>query len=1010
MNASGSASIEVGHRVRYLPSGEIGVVVTCTDALCEVAFPDALRWIDRASLERLPSDPPEQLAVGLLGEGRPYALRLQALYLQHAYRYDPLSGLSNARIEPTLHQIYVAHMVTQKLQPRMILADEVGLGKTIEAGLIIKELRARGLVDRVLIIVPASLQLQWQHELRSKFNEDFDIVDGSALKFLGRDGGNPWTKRSNVITSIQFARDQARAEKLIEADWDLVVFDEAHYVRRRFGGKNKVATTLAYRLADELKELVNGLLLLTATPMQLHPLELYSLIELVEPGLYPSFEAYDERRRELPRMSQLMQGLRGWPVLGTNEREELLRDHATLLRELTGVDDVAPVLDEEEARDQVMDKLVERHPLAGVLVRNRKAEVGGFTSRTANRILVELSEEERGLYSDVTDYIRYVYDRALKDKDRVVGFVMVTYQKMLTSSSQAIRHSLMRRADKLRRTLSEGEDAKVKLGREALEALRDADEVSAALGDVDAATIKELVGWELERIEGLVERLGRVRDFKARELKRLVDAILGQRPDEKILVFTQFVETQGFLEEVLRSAGYEVVVFNGRMKVEEKEMAAARFRRSAQVMISTEAGGEGRNFQFCHVMVNYDLPWNPMKVEQRIGRLDRIGQKSPVFIYNLACAGTIEERVLDVLEHRIGLFEESVGSLDPIIGEVEKDIERLVMEHVGMFDRNFEQYAVDLERRVREAKQRERTLADFVLDRASLRRDVANELLGRTPLARHTDLRAFVEAALDHYGGDLSQTADGTDVISLAPHLAAELRVRRNVFQGAFDWRSALEREELDFFAFGHPLIDRIVDLPITRDPVLTGARRLGSVPPGTWVEIFYEFRSQGVRSSGELRRHLVGPDLQVMSESVRSMPPLGEPIEGFEPPAWIGQAVEASKSRFRREYEEQRDRALVEDEEIKAEELKRAERIFEYRRVRLEKLIEEQEAWIRDREERGSERDRKILPARRGKLAKDRERLAGLRSEHEQQVQQIRDRQVGVDARILAAGIVVGG
>jgi SNF2 family DNA or RNA helicase len=998
--------IEVGQRVRYRPSGEVGVVVGSTDQLLEVSFPDGLRWVDEGSLEPLEPDPVQALTRGLLGRGFPYGLRLQALFLRHAYRYDPLSGLSNARVEPTLHQVYIAHLVTQKLQPRMILADEVGLGKTIEAGLIIKELRARGLIERVLIIVPASLQPQWQQELRSKFNEEFDIIDGRALKFLGRDGQNPWTKRANVITSLQFARNAQRSEKLIEAGWDLVIFDEAHYVRRRFEGRSKLVTTLAYRLADELKELVDGLLLLTATPMQLHPMELYSLIELVEPGLYPSFEAYDRRRRDLPRLNDLMRALKGWRALTPAQREEALREHAELLSELVGQGDPARALDDDQARERVMDKLVERHPLAGVLVRNRKAEVGGFTSRTASRVLVEPSAEELELYWDVTDYIRHVYNRAMRDKNPVVGFVMVTYQKMLTSSSYAIRQSLMRRANKLRGELAEAK--RVRMSQDSLEELRAAEEMSAALEDVERAAIADLLEWEIGRLEDLVQRLGRIRDSKARELLTLVTKLLEERPDEKILVFTQFVETQEFLAGVLEAAGYQVARFNGRMNLEEKEAAVARFRREAQIMISTEAGGEGRNFQFCHVMVNYDLPWNPMRVEQRIGRLDRIGQKRPVFIYNLALAETIEERVLDVLEHRIGLFEESVGSLDPILGDVEKDIEQLVMEHLEAFDRRFDEYAEDLEKRVLEAKERERALADFVLDRASLRRDVANELLGRTPLARYTDLRAFVRAALDYYGGHLGEDADGADTISLSPQLSGKLRTRKSVVRGAFDWRLALEREELDFLAFGHELIDRIVDLPITMEPVVTGARRLTDHAPGTWLEIFYQFRSQGVRSTGEIRRHLVGPDLRVRSETVAGMPPLGEPLDGLDLPDWIGRAIEASRAEFQREHEQLRRRALEEDEHVKAEELERAERIFDYRRVRLERRIEEQEAWIREKEERGSERDRKILPARRGKLAKDRERLASLEFEYQQQVREIRERQVGVDAAILAAGIVV--
>ena len=181
------AGLSVGERVRRTATGEDGVVLSVGDGLlAQAAFPSGTVWIHPEELEKLPEGPAERLAAGELGNLEPYGLRLQSLYLGHAYRYDPLTGLSSARIEPQLHQVFVAHRVAQKLQPRMILADEVGLGKTIEAGLIIKELRARRLVDRVLIVVPASLQLQWQSELKSKFNEEFDVLDGAALQYLGR--------------------------------------------------------------------------------------------------------------------------------------------------------------------------------------------------------------------------------------------------------------------------------------------------------------------------------------------------------------------------------------------------------------------------------------------------------------------------------------------------------------------------------------------------------------------------------------------------------------------------------------------------------------------------------------------------------------------------------------------------------------------------------------------------------------------------------------------------------
>jgi superfamily II DNA or RNA helicase len=1007
------AELVAGERVRRAATAEDGVVLSVGDGLlAQVAFPSGTIWIDPEELERLPEGPVERLAAGELGHLEPYGLRLQSLYLRHAYRYDPLTGLSSARIEPQLHQVFVAHRVTQKLQPRMILADEVGLGKTIEAGLIIKELRARGLLDRVLIIVPASLQLQWQSELKSKFNEEFEILDGAALQYLGRGKANPWMARPNVICSLPFASSPRRAEQIIEAEWDLVVFDEAHRVRRSLQGASRISTTQAYRLADELKEQVNGLLLLTATPMQVHPFELYSLVELVEPGLFPTFSAYDTRRGFLPRLNALMKDLKGWNALSDSERAAAVSAHAKLLEELgIPVDGEVETLADDRERERLMDVLVGKHPLAGTLVRNRKAEVGGFTPREARRVPVELDDDELALYQDVTDYLREGYNQAQAERNITLGFVMVTYQKMLASSSFAIKQSFRRRIAKLRAQLKDAAAATAKpVSENRLEELRDAEETTAALTELEHEAVDSAgLLLEIKQLEDLVERLGRVRDSKADALLTALDVIFDGRPQEKVVVFTQFIETQEFLAAALRHNGYTVSLFNGRMGLEEKEEAVRSFKADDQVLISTEAGGEGRNFQFCHLMVNYDLPWNPMRVEQRIGRLDRIGQKLPVRIYSLFCEGTVEERVLEVLDKRIGLFEESVGSLDPILGDVERDIERLVLSDAAAFDAEFRHYEAELERRVREAREKERTLADFVLDRASLRHDLAVELLDQSELARWQDLERFAARCLPYFGGTLKDHYEGGQVVSLSPRLIGRLQQRHSTIRGTFDPAIAREREDLPFFAFGHWLADGLAELPLTVDPVTTTARTAPDVPPGEWVEVYYEIRGEGVRPTGWFIRHLIGPDLAVLSEQITVMPAIGEPTPRYEVPGWAGSALAASQRQFEADYQAARAKVQADNDMARAEALDRAKRIFGYRRVRLTALIEEQAAWIREKEASGSDRDRRVLPARRGQVAKNRERLNSLRLEHENELEEIQRLRPGASATVLAAGMVIG-
>lgn len=1010
----GGVELLAGERVRRAATGEDGVVLSVGDGvLVQVAFPSGTVWIHPEELGKLPEGPDERLAAGELGHLEPYGLRLQSLYLKHAYRYDPLTGLSSARIEPQLHQVFVAHRVTQKLQPRMILADEVGLGKTIEAGLVIKELRARGLLRRVLIIVPASLQLQWQSELKSKFNEDFEVLDGAALQYLGRGKVNPWMARHNVICSLPFASSPKRAEQIIEAEWDLVIFDEAHRVRRTLQGATKTRTTQAYRLADELKELVNGLLLLTATPMQVHPFELYSLIELVEPGLFPTFRAYDTRRGFLPRLNALMKDLKGWNTLSDSQRVAAVRGHAAMLDEM-GISAARAVvtLADDHERERLMDVLVDKHPIAGALVRNRKAEVGGFTPREAKRVPVELEDDELALYQNVTDYLRDGYNQARAERNLALGFVMVTYQKMLASSSYAVRQSFRRRIAKLKAQLRAAAGGKAKPpGEFYLEELRDAEEATTALTELEYAAVDPggLLLLEIKQLEDLVDRLGQVRDSKALKLLTALEGIFDSHAQEKVIVFTQFIETQEFLGAILRHNGYTVSMFNGQMGLDEKEDSVRRFKANDQILISTEAGGEGRNFQFCHLMVNYDLPWNPMRVEQRIGRLDRIGQKRTVRIYNLFCEDTVEERVLEVLEKRIGLFQESVGSLDPILGEVERDIERLVLSDAAGFRGGFQQYESELERRVREARERERTLADFVLDRASLRHDLAIELLEQSPLARWSDLERFAARCLPYFGGTFKDHYEGGQVVSLSPRLMTRLQQRQSTIRGTFNPDVARDREEFPFFAFGHWLVDGVAELPLTVDPVATAVRRSPDVPSGNWVEVYYEIRGEGVRPSGWFIRHLVGPDLAVRSEQIKAMPAIGQPVPQYEVPDWVDAALVASRRQFETDYETARVRVRADNEAARAEALDRAKRIFSYRRIRLAALIEEQGAWIREKEVSGSDRDRRVLPARRGQVAKNRERLNSLNVEYEIELEEIQSRQPGASARLLAAGIVIG-
>ncbi len=996
----GERSLKPGDRVRWTANDERGIIRNIEGDLAKVSFPNSIQYIDVSELELIFEDPRDDLLRGVIGRAEPYGLRLQALYLQHAYRYDPCAGLSNARIEPALHQIYAANRVVSKNpRPRMILADEVGLGKTIEAGLVIKELRARGLIKRVLVITPASLTQQWRQELSSKFNEDFEVIDGAGVKFLSRDGGNPWKKRDNVICSLEFARKEKHTESITEAGWDLVVFDEAHRLRRHKIGK-KTDTTRAYRLADQLKEQY-GLLLLTATPMQLHPYELYSLIELVEPGLY-SFEDYEDQIDHIPVLNSIMQEILRWDELDSREQKDL--------RKLLPSYD----LDEYIGRSEAEGQIIREHPFADILIRNRKATVGGFTNRVAKIYPVNLTEEESQLYEDITDYIVRGYNRALQNKQRAVGFAMVTYQKLLASSSYALYEGFNRRIERLEARIDDQtiEDGTSKDKIYDPDVLEDAREAEDPMSLIDLYTwsdgfrrIIELEDTqnEIQELKGLVDRLENLRDSKAQVLLRAMRDV----SEQKILIFTQYIDTQEFLRQTLELNGYDVVMFNGNMNLDAKENAVQTFRTRSQILITTEAGGEGRNFQFSSTMFNYDLPWNPMKIEQRIGRLDRIGQKSDVHIYNLACQGTIEERILDVLDKRIGLFEQSVGSLEPILGEVEKDIERLILTRD---DEAFEEYIEDIEKKISQARITERTWQNFVMDRASFRHDIANKIIEDDRMATPDDLKAHIDISLKFFGGWLSNHKEAGEIIQLPDKLIKRLKGGKKTYRGIFDPQTALENENLPFLALGNPLIDSIMNITIEANPpTWTSFRVVDDFGRDVYLEIYYELATQGNPPFGVIIRHLVGEDGMLEEQRVKSMPRIGTDLKLEKPPAWLSRAVEVSLKAVPDTYTKYRQEAGHRNSLWKQSDLDRETRIFEYKRARLEREINAEQELISSLEQYGTDEERRVLPARRGLLKRRKERLDDLESDHEATKKDIEAKPFGLSVKVLSAGLVKG-
>lgn len=532
---------------------------------------------------------------------------------------DALVAPLEGTVIPLPHQLLALQRAISGDRIRYLLADEVGLGKTIEAGLILRELKIRGLVLRVLVVAPAGLVLQWQSEMKSHFNEDFRLILPGSLSALRQaaaidEAENLWRMHQQVICPLDSVKpidsrrgwsqeqlahyNRERFEDLVSAGWDLIIIDEAH----RIGGSTEQVAR--FKLGDALSQAAPYLLLLSATPHQ---------------GKSDAF------RR----------------LIGFLDAEALPGDD-TISREA-----VAPFVIRTEKR-RAID--AEGNPL--------------FKPRFTQLVPIEWGTahaEQRALYDAVTEYLRDGYNRAIKEKQTAVGFLMILMQRLISSSTAAIRTSLERRLAVL--DLPQGQ---LSLFPEEV-----GEDWSALDGQQQLDTILKarLKGLKDERkeVELLLSAARRCEaggpDVKA---EALLERIQQQQREEndptlKVLIFTEFVPTQVMLAEFLERRGFSVVSLNGAMDLEERRQAQRRFSTDAQILISTDAGGEGLNLQFCHVIVNYDLPWNPMKIEQRIGRVDRIGQKHIVRAMNFALADTVELRVREVLEEKLARILEEFG-------------------------------------------------------------------------------------------------------------------------------------------------------------------------------------------------------------------------------------------------------------------------------------------------------------------------------------------------------------
>lgn len=749
-----------------------------------------------------------------------YRLAAEAMRMRMASLFDPMLAVSSSAIDPLPHQIRAVYeeMLPKPGALRFLLADDPGAGKTIMAGLYLKELVLRGDVSRALIVAPGGLVEQWQEELAEKFDLEFTLLSRELAE--ANMAGDPFATNPFLIARMdQLARDDEWLAHLDRSHWDLVVVDEAHRMAARYYG-TEIQRTRRYELGERLGAVARHLLLMTATPHAGKEEDYQLFLALLEP------DRFEGRFRE-----------------GVHSR-----DTRGLMRRM---------LKEDLLK-------FDGRPL--------------FPERIAETVPYQLSDLEQELYESVTQYVREEMNRAdaLDDgngrRRRTVGFALTVLQRRLASSPRAIHESLRRRRERLEARRAEMlaapvestlaavlderepasdwleldvDDLDDEMAADELERLED-EVVDAATAARTAAELATEIAI-LAELEGLARRvLASGLDRKWIELRGLVD-VAQSRPGpggvpRKLIVFTEHRDTLEYLRERLTAylgSDHAVVSIHGGTRRAERRQVRETFAQdpACQVLLATDAAGEGMNLQVAHLMVNYDLPWNPNRIEQRFGRIHRIGQTEVCRLWNLVAADTREgqvfERLLEKIEEQRRAFD---GRVFDVLGEAfaERPLRELLMEAIRYGEQP--EVRAQLEKVIDasvskglDELRQERALATPQITSSDLEemRRVMEEARARR-LQPHF-IQLFVLEALRSLGGRASKREAGlfevTHVpaeVREVPRSASPLRVLRPVASRysriAFDPAHAAGRSDVDLVAPGHPLMEALVDAVLTRD------------------------------------------------------------------------------------------------------------------------------------------------------------------------------------------------
>jgi superfamily II DNA or RNA helicase len=569
-------------------------------------------------------------------------LGLQAYSLGIAWEFDPYFGLSISRVDPLPHQLAAVYdYLLKAARVRFLLADDAGAGKTIMAGLLIRELKLRGLVERILIVSPANLAFQWERELKDKFDEKFLVLKGYDLR--DRYSMNQWLEQKQVITSLDLAKREEILPGLNQAHWDLVIIDEAH----RMSWTPPARKTARYALGELLRDTSDHYLLLTATPHKGDPENFARFLQLLDQDVYADVrsvrEAMDRRRA---------------PFYLRRTKEAMV------------------YFPEREAGGTWVARKI-------------------FTKRIPHTVDFQLDGDEFELYREVTRFVKRQSVRAAAQGDdpraRAVGFLMSLYQRRLASSTYAMRHSLQNRARRLEEGLKQAHELLRQTppeipDPEELEEMEDTqrEKLERIIEAISLTGNADLIKEEIAELRDLAKQARAVEDSGSEAKLSRLKGLLQEHgfftnPDQRLLIFTEFRDTLDYLVGCFESWGFRVGFIHGSMKAGSREESGTRLFAeqqfkdgNIQVLVATEAAGEGINLQCCHILFNYDIPWNPNRLEQRMGRIHRYGQKYDCLIFNFVATNTIEGRILQRLLEKLQEIRDALDddAVFNVVGEI----------------------------------------------------------------------------------------------------------------------------------------------------------------------------------------------------------------------------------------------------------------------------------------------------------------------------------------------------